>query len=72
MKLVGTALGDHVDDGAIVAAIFGMKLLVMTRNSWVESGFAPSTPPSTAGNGSVVVINAIQQEIIVAFARTVH
>ena len=44
----------------------------MTRNSWVDSGSAPSTPPSTAGDRGVVVIHSIQKKVIVALARTIH
>ena len=42
MELIGAALGHDVDDGAGVAAVLGVKLFVMTRNSCVDSGSALS------------------------------
>ena len=70
-EAVGTAFGHNVNNRPIIATILGMKLLVITRNSWAFSGLEFIAPPPISRNRRIVVINAIQQEIVVAIARPV-
>src|SRR6185295_18721333 len=72
MEGISTALSNHVDDGTGVAAILGSE--VVGDNAKFLGGIRSCAEHAaqTTGNRGVVVVYAVEQEVIVAFAGTVH
>ena len=72
MEGIGAAFGHHVNDGAGVAAIFGSEVVGDDAKFLGGIRSRAKHAAQTARNRGVVVINAIQKEVVIAFAGTIH
>src|SRR5581483_4330136 len=68
MKRVRSALRDNVNDGAIVTTELGHVAVRNDAKFFGRVRIQGNQPTSDAGNRSIVVVDAVQQEVIVAFA----
>jgi hypothetical protein len=71
VEIVGTTTSDDVDDGAVVAAVFGSEVVgedaEFLRRVWIFRDQAAEG----SGNVCIVIVCAIKQEIVVALASAV-
>ena len=71
VKGIGTALGHDVDDGAGVAAVFGIEGVGDDAEFLSGIGIGIQNAVGNAGDRGIVIINTVKQEIIVPLARAV-
>ena len=72
VEIVAAATGDDVNDSPVIAAVFGSEIIgedaEFLRRVWIFGDEAAEG----AGNVGVIVVRAIQQEIVVALASSVY
>ena len=71
MELVGAATGDDVDDGAGVASEFGIESVGDDAELLGGVGIGGGKAAGDAGDGGVVVVGTVKQEVVVAVALAV-
>ena len=72
MPVVAAALGHHVDDRAIVAAILWHEVAGDHPELFGRIRIQSRQSSCSAGYRGIVVVDSIQQEIVIAFPRPVH
>src|SRR3984885_7008659 len=72
VKLVGATAGDDVDDGAVVAAVFRSEIIGEHAEFFGGVGIFGDQSAERARHVGIVVIGAVQEEIVVALASAVY
>src|SRR5258708_266234 len=63
----GSALGDYIDDGPGVAAVFGIEVVGDHSELFRRVRVRRQHAANDSRDGSIVVIDAVQQKVVVAF-----
>src|SRR3984885_15513953 len=71
MEIVGSTARDHVNDCAVVAAVFGREIVGKDAKFLGGIGILRSDAAQAAGNVGIVVGGSIKQEIVIALAAAV-
>src|SRR4029077_15671496 len=72
MKMVGPAAGDDVDDRPGVTSVFRVEVIADDPEFLPRMGIDGHNAAGTAGDAGVVVVDAVEHEIVVAASGAVH